>query len=302
MIRAAVSSGLVMILCSGHADAASLARMLRTIQAQQIQAHRHARKVEARIDRIYRKLVQMVATGRRRHAATRLLVALVEEASTPGPARLYPRLTPKNHNRHQAVTRRNLRRLLVLAAGMARGSRPQREVARRMVEVARPQEYGALVALLRAQRRLGQHEAARTTGVRAILSFPPAETLVLESELPEPGLSPRQIAEISLVLWAVRDQRTGWHAFQELRRADTFYYGRSAAPRLQAIAYLASRARRGRGALTLLREIKRWEAGAHQALTPGPSDQWVRARPWARRSGWGLGHLDEVPVRLARKH
>lgn len=302
MIRAAVSSGLVVILCGGHGDAAGLTRTLRAAHEHQIQARGHAKKrIERRVGTIYRRLGQMVATGRRRQAATELLVALVEESSTPGPARLYPRLTPQNHDRHQAVTRRNLRRLLVLAAGMTRGTRIQREVARRMVEVARPQEYGSLVALLRAQRRLGQREAARATGVQAVLSFPPAEALVLGNELPEPVLSPRQIVEISLVLWAVRDQRTGWHAFGELRRADTFYYGRSAAPRLQAIAYLASRAR-GRAALALLREVKRWEAGAHQALTPGPSDHWVRARPWARRSGWGLGHLDEAPVRLARKH
>jgi hypothetical protein len=258
--------------------------------------------VERAVAKHYLKLVKMLRNPRKRQAAAEVLVAMVEQASTPGQRgspRLYPRLNTRNHNRFIAACTRNLRRLLGIAATLARGSRLQRSLARRMVKATRTLEFDALVALVRASLRLGDLDNARWAAAQAILHFRPADSLVRKPAGPT-RLGRREAATILYVLRVIRARRTPWHALIELRRQDTKYDSRSVVPRLQAIGYLASRTR-GWAAARLTRELRRWEPVASFRLVPEKGDVWVPASRIARVSAMGLGHLREGPVKLAKR-
>jgi hypothetical protein len=293
------------LLLSNRVEARpALSTKTRLTHTQQIRARgtRPRARAERAVAKHYWKLVKMLRSARQRKAAAEVLVGLVEQASTPGrsgDSRLYPRLDKRNHDRFNAACTRNLRRLLGIAATLARGSRRQRQVARRMVKAARTLEYGALVALVRASLRLGDRDNARWAAAQAILHFPPADRLVRKPTGPT-RLGRRDAATILFVLRSLRARRTPWHAMVELRREDTRYDSRSVVPRLQAIGYLASRTR-GWAASWLTRELGRWESVANFRLVPHRGDRWVPAARIARVSAMGLGHLREGPVKLARR-
>jgi hypothetical protein len=140
---------------------------------------------------------------------------------------------------------------------------------------------------------------ARWIALQAILSFKPADQLVLDREAKSSSLDQQQITEIAEVLWTARSRRDGGLAYMDLRRADARYFGWTAAPRLQAIAYLARRAR-GWPVAKLAKELKHWQPAVSLDLSPGAHDKWIPARYGARKNGKGLGYLVAAKL-LARR-
>jgi hypothetical protein len=279
---------------------------LKQVHAEQIQARtkRQRHRAEIAAHKVYGEVRRMLATGsrRRRRFAGALLVTLVEQSSSPGqPAKpqLYPRLHIRNHNRFNVTSERNLRRLLRTAAQLARRRGRYRRVARKMVESARPQRYSALVPFMRARRRLGDRDGARWAALRAILAFGPADQLVLDPEARVSRIGRGQVATITEVLRTARGRRAVNLAFQDLRREDTLYFGKTAALRLQAIAYLA-RGVRGWTGKRLVRELKLWEPETGISLKSGLGDRWIPARYTARKSARGFGYLVAATL-LARR-
>lgn len=293
--------------CRRGLDAARVTRQLGHVHAAQIRARtpRQRRRVAASARRVRADLICLLRHRRasQREAAADLLVSAVEQSSAPGQPgtlRLYPRMTKRNHDRLNAVADRTLDWLLETAAELARGRGHRRELARRMLGAARPQRYGALKAHMTAARRLGDRETARGSALRAILAFWPADRLVLDREARGTTIGRRQVAGLVRVLWTARDRRPGNIAFQELRREDSRYFGWTAAPRLQAIAFLARHVR-GRAARELARELASWEQAAGLTLRSAPGDKWIPASYSARTSGRGVGYLVARTLLARRK-
>lgn len=274
-----------------------LIQQLRHAHGQQIQARgvRKRRRAEKKARKAYAELSKQVRSSNPKHRRTAktLLESLVAQSSSPSVAaapRLYPKLNTRNHNRLIAIAELNLRRLMGMAAGFARSRGASRDVARKMVTDARPQRYGALVAYMRAARRLGNKELARRAALQALLAFRPADRLALDRTTRAPRIRRQRAAELTEVLRTARGTKPINIVYHELRREDARYYGWSAAPRLQAIAYL-TRYTRGWAAKKLKRELKRWQPEAGLSLESRPGDRWIAASYTARTSGQGFGYL-----------
>jgi hypothetical protein len=279
-----------------------LIQQLRQAHGQQLRARgvRQRRRAERKAHKAYAELSKLIRSSRSGHRqrAVALLESLVKQSSSPSVAdapRLYPKLNIRNHNRLIAVAERNLRRLMGMAAGFARSRGAPRDVAREMVTGARPQRYSALVGYMRAARRLGDKELARRAALQAILAFRPADRLALDRTTNAPRIRRQRAAELTEVLRTARGTKPINIVYHELRREDARYYGWSAAPRLQAIAYL-TRYTRGWAAKKLKRELKRWQPEAGLSLVSRPGDRWIAASYTTRSNGQGFGYL--VPRKL----
>jgi hypothetical protein len=274
-----------------------LAHQAKQGHVQQIRARgeRRIKRANAKVLKIYASLDRMLGSpaARQRRQAAVLLDGLVKQSSTPGLAvvpRLYPRLHKRNHDRFIATSEQNLGTLLDMAARLAKGNRYQRTAARRMVNNARPQSFGSQVALMRATRALRQIEAARWAARQAFISFGPVDELVFERETQVSEINPEQMAEITDVLRTARGRGHIGTAYTELRRADSRYFGRTVATRLQAIAYLIRQAK-GKPAARLSRELQKWQPALSPTLKAGPNDRWIPASFSARKHGRGIGRL-----------
>jgi hypothetical protein len=294
--------------CRRGLTAARVTRQLGRVHAAQIRARtpRQRRRVASRVRRVRADLICLLRHRRasQREAAADLLVSAVVQSSAPGQPgtpRLYPRMTKRNHDRLNAAADRNLCWLMQTAAGLARRRGHRRQLARRMLEAARPQRYGALRAHMTAARRLGDRETARRSALQAILAFWPADRLVLDREARvATTIGRRQAAGLARVLWTARDRRPGNLAFQELRREDSRYFGWTAGPRLQAMAFLARHVR-GRPARLLARELAAWQEASGLTLKSAPGDKWIPASYTARSSGRGVGYLVARTLLARRK-